>query len=99
MLGHRVFFFSSLPTCLKSLPLSASQQFGKKANAMNISNSIPFIKQVLVYKGHEKHPLLGPYADKIHKRIAIFDLLNQYRAVAKKPLWRVRTVAGEQLVE
>jgi glutamine amidotransferase-like uncharacterized protein len=66
---------------------------------MTISNSIPFIKQVLVYRGHEKHPLLGPYPDNIQKRIAMFDLLNQYRAAAKKPLWRVKTVAGEQLID
>lgn len=53
------------------------------------------IRQVIIYKGHEKHPLFGPYPDNIPKRVAMFEYLNRYRA---QP-WTVRTVAGEHLVD
>lgn len=57
------------------------------------------IKQVIVYKGHEKHPLLGPYVENIWKRVDMFHKLNAYRKEISRPTWTVTTVAGEALVD
>ena len=61
--------------------------------------TIPQIAQVLVYKGHQAHPLLGPYGDNIAKRIAMFDHLNTYREARKQRSWKVLAVTGEELSE
>lgn len=57
------------------------------------------IKQVIVYKGHEKHPLLGPYVENIWKRMEMFQKLNVYRAQTGRPKWEVTAIAGESLLE
>lgn len=62
---------------------------------------MPFnpMSQIVIYKGHENHPLFGPYPDNIPKRIAMFNCLNDYRRINHKQPWKVSTVSGEQLVE
>lgn len=60
---------------------------------------IPQITDVIVYKGHEKNPIFGPYGDKIEKRIQMFEALNPYRICSGKKPWRVTSVSGESLVE
>ena len=57
------------------------------------------IRQVIVYKGHEKNPLFGPYSENIEKRIKMFNYLNLYRErhQDKKP-WKVIAVPGEELI-
>lgn len=57
------------------------------------------IRQVLVYKGHEKHPLFGPYQTSIEKRIALFEKLNPLRISLGKAPWRIDAVFGEKLQE
>src|SRR5437868_5663865 len=52
------------------------------------------IKQVLVYEGHKKHPLFGPYPENVIKRIKMFELLNSYR----RQKWTVSTSPGEELI-
>lgn len=59
---------------------------------------VNLIRQVIVYKGHESHPLLGPYVANIAKRIRMFNTLNAYRREAGLPNWEVSSVAGESLV-
>jgi len=60
-------------------------------------NSI--IQNVIVYKGHEKNDLLGPYAANIIKQEEMFNILNSYRERCGRPPWRVTSVAGEHLIE
>jgi glutamine amidotransferase-like uncharacterized protein len=60
-------------------------------------NSI--IRNVIVYKGHEKNDLLGPYAANIIKQEEMFNILNNYRERCGRPPWRVTSVAGEHLIE
>ncbi len=60
---------------------------------------LPPIQRVIVYKGHETHPLFGPYKENIVKRIDMFNYLNQYRQAQGKPTWKVTAIAGEQLVD
>ncbi|MGH2612897.1 MAG: hypothetical protein ACRDFB_07590, partial [Rhabdochlamydiaceae bacterium] len=55
------------------------------------------INQVVIYKGHEKNSLLGPYHENILKRIIMFNLLNHYRG--ERPPWEVTAVAGEELTD
>ena len=57
------------------------------------------IRQIIIYKGHEKNPLLGPYSANVEKRIKMFNELNKYRKEIQKPAWNVTTVAGEQLID
>lgn len=57
------------------------------------------IRHVVVYKGHEKHALLGPYLQNIAKRIEMFNTLNQYREMQGRSRWNVTAIAGEELVE
>jgi glutamine amidotransferase-like uncharacterized protein len=57
------------------------------------------ISQVMIYRGHEQNPLLGPYAANIVKRIEMFNCLNAYRERIKRPAWKVTSVAGEQLID
>lgn len=60
---------------------------------------LPPIQRVIVYKGHETHPLFGPYKENIVKRIDMFNYLNQYRHAQGKLAWKVTAIAGEQLVD
>lgn len=64
-----------------------------------VSRYIPPISRVVIYKGHEMHPLFGPYKENIIKRIDMFNLLNHYRELEGKPAWKVTAVAGEGLIE
>lgn len=65
---------------------------------MNINTVCP-INQVIVYCGHKKSEVLGPYADSVAKRVSMFKQLNFYREeIGRKP-WKVREVPGETLVE
>jgi glutamine amidotransferase-like uncharacterized protein len=57
------------------------------------------ISRVIVYKGHETHPLLGPYKENIVKRIDMFNTLNAHRQAQGKQTWTVTAIAGEQLIE
>jgi glutamine amidotransferase-like uncharacterized protein len=54
---------------------------------------------VIIYKGHEKNPILGPYSENIMKRIKMFNALNPYRERAQRPKWKVTSVAGEGLID
>ena len=62
-------------------------------------SAVSLIKQVIVYSGHEKTQILGPYAESVTKRVAMFKQLNPYREEMGRPSWNVRAVAGERLVE
>ena len=64
-----------------------------------IRRCLPDISQVIVYKGHEKNPLFGPYADSIKKLITMFKNLNPYREANGKRTWTVISIAGEELVD
>lgn len=57
------------------------------------------INHVIIYKGHEKNPLLGPYSANIVKRIQMFNALNEYRKQMQRPTWKVTSIAGEHLVD
>jgi glutamine amidotransferase-like uncharacterized protein len=57
------------------------------------------IRYVVVYKGHEKSEVLGPYAQNIIKRIEMFNTLNAYRESLGRPAWKVTSIAGEGFVE
>lgn len=57
-----------------------------------------FIRSVLVYKGHDRHPLVGPYTANVEKQIQMFHLLNEYRQKEGRPLWEVLSVPGEELI-
>jgi len=57
-----------------------------------------FIRNVIVYKGHEENPLLGPYADNITKQIDMFHILNRYREEYGRPPWKITAIAGEKLI-
>ncbi|HSW87427.1 MAG TPA: BPL-N domain-containing protein [Rhabdochlamydiaceae bacterium] len=57
------------------------------------------INHVMVYKGHEKNPLLGPYSENVMKRIQMFNLLNEYRREIQRPAWKVTSVAGEEIID
>lgn len=65
----------------------------------NLSRCLPPIQRVIVYKGHETHPLFGPYKENIVKRIEMFNYLNQYRQREGKSTWTVTAVAGEHLTD
>lgn len=52
------------------------------------------IRHVVIYSGHHAHPLFGPYAANIPKRVAMFEYLNRFR---KMP-WEIETVDGDKLV-
>lgn len=65
----------------------------------SLSRCIPPISRVIIYKGHESHPLLGPYKENIIKRIDMFNHLNHYRQIQGKPTWKVTAVAGERLID
>lgn len=57
------------------------------------------IRKVYIYRGHETHPLLGPYPENVAKRLLMFQELNRYRGKKGLKEWDIKTVAGEQLVE
>lgn len=57
------------------------------------------ISRVMIYQGHLKHPLRGPYEHAIPKRIATFEYLNKYREAEGRFPWTVTTFSGEQLIE
>ena len=57
------------------------------------------IKHVIIYKGHEKNPLFGPYPANIEKRIKMFNALNEYRREIQRPIWKVTSIAGEQIID
>lgn len=63
-----------------------------------ISSVNTYIKEVIIYKGHELNSLLGPYSDSIIKVLAMFRELNAYRGEISKPMWRITTVSGENLI-
>ncbi len=65
---------------------------------MRITNRLFPIERVVVYTGH-KHPLLGPYAESIKKRIEMLKELNIYREERGRKPWRVEESSGEDLVE
>lgn len=52
------------------------------------------IRHVVIYGGHRSHPLFGPYAANIQKRVAMFNDLNRFRSCP----WNVDTVDGDQLI-
>lgn len=60
--------------------------------------SINRFKHVVVYSGHKKGGVLGPYSENIRKRIDMFKDLNSYRAKEGHPLWDVTVTTGEDLV-
>lgn len=57
------------------------------------------IRQVMVYEGHKKNPLLGPYAHNIEKRIQMFHALNPYRKEQGRLPWKVSIVSGEEIID
>lgn len=57
------------------------------------------IRHVIIYRGHEQNPLLGPYSQSVAKRIEMFIALNHYRDECHRPRWNVTPVAGEELVD
>ncbi|MBI5273767.1 MAG: hypothetical protein HY860_01790 [Chlamydiales bacterium] len=57
------------------------------------------IHEVLVYVGHEQHPLLGPYLDSVQRNIAMFTQLNMLRKQHHLRPWEVTTFPGERLIE
>lgn len=61
--------------------------------------SLSAIKQVVIYTGHHTHPLLGPYAENVRKRIQMFENLNHYRIIRGRNPWRVVQSPGERLVQ
>lgn len=63
------------------------------------SKNVSPIHQVIVYKGHEQNPLLGPYPYNIVKRIKMFNELNEYRKKIQRPEWNVTSVSGEHLID
>lgn len=65
---------------------------------MSIRAIVP-LRHVLVYKGHEQNPILGPYFANIEKRIKMFNALNDYRKELGRPSWNVTAVSGEKLVD
>lgn len=54
------------------------------------------IRNVIIYSGHHKHPLFGPYRENIIKRIAMFEYMNHHFR-SQKP-WNITSVSGEHLV-
>jgi glutamine amidotransferase-like uncharacterized protein len=68
------------------------------SSAVRRSGFLP-IREVLVYSGHERHPLFGPYPDNIEKRINMFNQLNPYRVMQGCTPWEVKTVSGEEIEE
>jgi glutamine amidotransferase-like uncharacterized protein len=58
-----------------------------------------WIRNVIVYKGHEANPLLGPYPENIIKQIDMFNILNSYRETFGRPAWKVTAIAGENLID
>jgi glutamine amidotransferase-like uncharacterized protein len=71
----------------------------RKIMAVSLKRIVCPIQQVIVYKGHLKHPLVGPYSETISKRIAMFEALNAFRKRIGRAPWNVSAVAGEQLVD
>ena len=67
--------------------------------SLRIEPCLRQITKVIIYKGHEKNPLFGPYPDNIIKRIEMFEHLNRYREKTLQIPWKITSVAGEQLVE
>ena len=63
-----------------------------------IKSCLSPIRHVLIYKGHVKNPLLGPFPGNVIKRINTFNELNRYREEYHQPLWKVSAVAGEDLI-
>ncbi|MES2345397.1 MAG: BPL-N domain-containing protein [Chlamydiota bacterium] len=66
---------------------------------LSIKKMLNPIHQVIIYKGHEKNRLLGPYPENIIKRIDMFKGLNRYRKEIHRPEWKVTVAAGEELVD
>lgn len=60
-----------------------------------IKNLTSHINKVVIYGGHKKNPLFGPYKENVEKRIQMFTLLNSYR---ERP-WNVVAIAGEDLIQ
>lgn len=56
------------------------------------------IQHVVIYKGHENHPLRGPYSDSVEKRIALLEAYNQQRISLTKNEWKLSMVSGENLL-
>ena len=56
------------------------------------------IRHVVIYKGHEHSPLLGPYAQSVTKRIEMFLTMNKYREDQGRLPWNVAAVTGENLI-
>ncbi len=57
------------------------------------------IAEVIIYKGHETHPLLGPYHENIDKCREMFEGLNPYRKARHLREWNVICVRGEDLTD
>jgi len=57
------------------------------------------IRQVVIYTGHHTHPLLGPYAENIRKRVEMFEKLNSYRKTRGRDPWQVVQIPGENLLK
>lgn len=65
---------------------------------MNISRVCTTeIGTVVVYTGHRRAPVLGPYAGNVARRIQMFKDLNLYRSELGKRNWTVKTISGEEL--
>lgn len=53
------------------------------------------ISHVMIYSGHQKHPLFGSYHENIVKQMKMFEILNQQR---ENP-WKITQIDGDELVE
>lgn len=62
-------------------------------------NSVFPIRNVLVYEGHLKSDVKGPYAENVIKQIAMFNILNSYREESGRLPWKVTAVPGEKLIK
>lgn len=64
---------------------------------MNLERT--WIRNVIVYSGHEQNPLCGPYSVNVTKQHEMFETLNFYREINGRPKWKVTLISGENLIE
>lgn len=57
------------------------------------------IQRVVIYTGHHKTEVLGPYFHNIEKRVKMFEALNLFREKLALQPWKVEAVSGEVLVD
>lgn len=65
---------------------------------MSVRSFFP-IRQVVIYTGHQTHPLRGPYAENVRKRVEMFEKLNGYRKMRGRDPWEILQVPGEELTQ